>query len=511
MAEHKGGIAVAGDELGIGRLGELPRAGKPAADVDGLARGIMAVEFPEMHVGGRDAARRAGPALQQPGHRADGAGQLAVNQHDLAVRKLAGADPGERVAHDALGAVEDAVDVDVAVVRARIADLGVVGVGTQRPADAVLEQAGPRAPHEVHVALDVAVAQVGLAVDLERVLVAVEIHVLQDRARGGRPVQDDGLRLRAALRGGVPDAQVFQHEVVDPVGQEDAAVIDVAPGAPHRDRARVGGAVGVGIDARARIVEFLVVGVGNDGPLPVLAHQGDRVLVGEEDHLGVGALPDRDRGRRGVAVGNEVERALHRAEVPGAVRRDGQLGGARRRRRRLGRETPGRRLGQAGVSPRAGLEGARVDRDVVGLAVGQRSVAGIDGRLAARDDHRIVPEVGLPADRLGRGRAGADVDLVHHRLGGGVMDLDLAARAQLGRRSEGEAQRRVRGNRAGGQRRGTAGPVHCQAELVGYRPDRGRRSGRGRAARQNGGGGQEGKRHDLLEVRDRVVHGRGRG
>ena len=45
---------------------------------------------------------------------------------------------------------------------------------------AVVEEAGAGAPHEIDVAFDVAVADVGLAVDLERVLEAVEIDVGED-------------------------------------------------------------------------------------------------------------------------------------------------------------------------------------------------------------------------------------------------------------------------------------------------------------------------------------------
>ena len=85
---------------------------------------------------------------------------------------------------------------------------------------------------------------------------------------------------------------------------------------------------GIGIGAAERIaaggIEPIVGRVGDDALLAVLAEQRDRVLIGEEHHFGISALAEQDRCGRGIAVGNEVERALHRAEIARAVGGDGE-------------------------------------------------------------------------------------------------------------------------------------------------------------------------------------------
>ncbi len=202
----------------------------------------MAVVFPKMdprHIRGG-----APSDLELPADRADGGAKHAIQKHNLACWEPAGLNAGKIIVFDVRRAVERAAQVHVAVIRIRIADLRVISSGTKRTGGAILQETWAAPPHKVHVALDVAIAKVCLAVDLQRVLEAVKIDVLEDGAGSCRAVEDDRLRLRTALRRGVADREIGQHEVVYPVADKHAAMVDMAV------RQQCGTGVGIGAGER---------------------------------------------------------------------------------------------------------------------------------------------------------------------------------------------------------------------------------------------------------------------
>lgn len=88
-AEDVGGVAVVGDGFGILGLLELARGGEAAGGVEGLVVGGVAVEFPEVDVGGVDDGVAGGGAfgsIEFPGDGAYGVGRdRAVDECYFAV------------------------------------------------------------------------------------------------------------------------------------------------------------------------------------------------------------------------------------------------------------------------------------------------------------------------------------------------------------------------------------------------------------------------------------------
>ena len=405
--------------------------------------------------------------LELPADVADGGAKHAIQQHNFACRESTRRNARETVVLDVRCAVECTAQVHVAVIRVGIADLRVVGARTKRTSGAILEETRAAPPHKVHITLNMAVVEVRLAVDLKRVLIAVKIDVLKDGTGGGRAVEDDGLCLRTALWRGVADREIGNDEVVYPVADEHAAMVYMAV------RRQCGAGVGIGAGERiaAGGIEPLVVRIGDCALLAVLADQRDRVLIGEEHHFGISAFAEQDRCGRGIAVGNEVERALHRAEIARASGGDCKARCARSGRGGLGREPPRVWSCQAGKTVALALQYVRVDSHVVGLAAGQRAVFGVDRRLIAGDDHRVVFVIGQSTDGL-HGCRRTDVDGLDDGIVGGIENPDLADGAQRRRRGEREPQRRVGANVCG------AGGGEQAAHGEARRCDRLRRRGR---------------------------------
>src|SRR6185436_11506499 len=73
-------------------------------------------------------------------------------------------------------------------------------------------------------------------------------------------------------------------------------------------------------DVRRMRIEYLVVRVGDDHLLALLAHDGEVRLVAEVDDLLVAAVANEDRDGPGAPIGNEVDRALYGGEITAAVR-----------------------------------------------------------------------------------------------------------------------------------------------------------------------------------------------
>ena len=145
VAEHESRIAVVLDGRRVVRLFELARAGQSPTDVDGLAVGGVAVEFPEMDLG-----RIGGGARERPWNCHATAPTAGLSTQSSSTTSLAGnrlgANAREIVVLDVRRAVERTAQVDVAVIRVGIADLRVVGAGTERAAVQFSKKHGPR-PH----------------------------------------------------------------------------------------------------------------------------------------------------------------------------------------------------------------------------------------------------------------------------------------------------------------------------------------------------------------------------
>ena len=135
---------------------------------------------------------------------------------------------GKDVFGDARGAAEKAILVDVAMIRIAIANLRVVGPAAQRFRFAILEEARTGAPHEIDVAFNVAIADVCLAVDLERVLVAVEVAIREDRSGVQPAVENDRLGLRTALGRRIAQRKNGDRKIPRAMGEEQPAMVDGA-------------------------------------------------------------------------------------------------------------------------------------------------------------------------------------------------------------------------------------------------------------------------------------------
>src|SRR5262249_61316900 len=105
--------------------------------------------------------------------------------------------------------IERAMLENITVIRRRVANLRVIGIAPQRFGVAILEKARAGSPEKIDVSFDVAIGDVSLAVDLQRILEAVEIQVAKDGAGIGAAVQNDRLGLRASLRRGVVEREIF--------------------------------------------------------------------------------------------------------------------------------------------------------------------------------------------------------------------------------------------------------------------------------------------------------------
>jgi hypothetical protein len=313
VAQYPGGIRVMGDGLGVCFPGQASGDGESPGVVDGLAVRIAAVVFPEMHLG------CFGGAVQMPPHGAHGMGQRAIEQNHLAGRETGLKNAGQDTIGDSRRPFKRAILINVAVVARGIADLRIHASAPQSSESAVLEEARAGAPHEVDVALDVAVAEVSLPVDLQGVLVAAQVNLGDDGMRVGAAAQNDGFSLTAAWRRRVVKRQMGDRQVVAVYGAEHAAAIT----AGHR--------------TAIRVVQALVVGVGEDRVLAVLAHKREVVLMGEVDDLVVCTAAQEESRGHSVAGRDEVDGSLHCGEVAGAIGGDGDATPAPGRERGCGR------------------------------------------------------------------------------------------------------------------------------------------------------------------------------
>ena len=366
-------------------------------------------------------------------------------------------DAAEERAGDAGGRGEAAVHEHEAVVAAAVADLGEITSRAQDADVAILHERRAVTPHEVDVAPDRGIADVGLLVELDGVLVAVEFaardNVVADRV--ARAVDDQRLGLRAVLRRGVVHGQVRDREVVHRLRDERAAVIDAAD-----------------------VVERVVVRIGDHGLVAVLADHRDEVFRLEGHFLKVGAVLHVDHRRRRIVGRDEIERGLHGVEIPRAVGRHRQARGAGRRPARLGAEAPGRGIRDAGEGFAGGIhERTGVDLHVVSLPVRQHAVARIDRRGITGDRDRVVIEVrGDATDRLrlhgqqlrrqraaraqavAQGRRRHEVDRVDDIVGRRIIDADEPLHAndrsliESDRKSDVRIARAARGRRRGAGR-----------------------------------------------------------
>ena len=400
--------------------------GAPAGGVE-VTRG--AVDHHELGVGVRSPVVGVGPPVV--GREFLRALEMALHEH-VAVGGLDVAHPGERTAV--------------------VEELAVVG-----------EEAAA-AEDRVAVADQLAVLHVDGAVGLQGVAGADDPHAVH---RDPLAVQEQTLGLAVEVGG---DADVLEDDVI--------AVVQRERGAAGREGARPL----VGLDQQRVRVEDLVVGVVDLGGVHAGALDHDVGLVAGVDDLLVVARGDGDPGGVLAEVGHGVERALDRVEVAAAVGGHAQVarvGGAFR----LGGELPGAFLHALEF---AAHEHAGIDGYIVGVAVLEQVVVGIDRGHVVMDDHRVEAESvresaddrqlhvarrGLgPAGRRARdgvlvggdevaavvvgrldvvalgsvgaalGQAGgqAHVEAVHAFAAAGVEDADEAALSQRRRFGEGE-------------------------------------------------------------------------
>src|SRR5262249_43092884 len=146
----------------------------------------------------------------------------------------------------------------------------------------------------IDVAFYITVFNVGRAVELQRVLEAVEIAVPDLRASR---VCTNGFGLRPALRRQVANGEVL-----------DGPISGVNP--DHTPRIRV----------KVRVVRIV-----DHSLLPIFAaERNQRFIAVDADKLLVDALANEDQLACSVSRGHEVYRPLNSGEIPAAVSRDHQ-------------------------------------------------------------------------------------------------------------------------------------------------------------------------------------------
>ena len=399
--------------------------------------------LPKLQIGGGAGRRTGGRGLQLPAYGADGGAEQAIDEDDLTVRKPVRLDAREKIIRDAGCAFKRATHKYETVIRGGIADLREIRAAAQRACGAIFEKRRARAPHEIDVALDKTAGEIGLTVDLDRILKAVEIDVLDDRARDATSVDDERLGLRAALRRGVMEREVGEGEIVHAVREEHPAPINIAA-ALRGFGAGIGRAAGEGIAAGA--VEFGVVGISEDRRATVFAEDRDAVFVGEKDDLTIRAFADEDRDRGGVARGDVIERGLHGGKIAGAIGRDDETRGARDGRDGLGREAPCAGRLERGGDFVGNFKRTGVGGDVVAVAVGERTWRREQGDFALGDENGVIVVMIEPADGLG-GDGRGDVERGDDGVRGRIVDAELAGSTEDRWGGKHETQRGVGVNR----------------------------------------------------------------
>ena len=155
----------------------------------------------------------------------------------------------------------------------------------------------------------------------------------------------------------------------------------------------------VGGDIRRVRVEDFVVGVKHLDLVPVLAEERDVRLVAEINDLLIRAVPDEDGDALGIVVGDEIDRALHGVEIPGAVAGDHEPRRIRGRRALLVEKVQPLFPLKPVKLPSARVSTPGIDLHVICLVVLQKIVVRVDGRHVVVDDHGVKVEgIGEAAD-----------------------------------------------------------------------------------------------------------------
>ena len=217
----------------------------------------------------------------------------------------------------AVGFADKTIGERCAVMRGVSAHLSIM-TRIERANFTILEVRRAAAPDEVSVALDETIEEVrGITdvVDQESILEACQENVSEDVALA---VDAQGFSLTAAFGGAVGQSQAIERQIV-------------ATRPEHRAE-------------RSPTIQRVVIRIGDDCVGAFLTSESDAVLrVHVHDFLVVTVANVNDDARI-VDCGQGIHRALNRAEITAAVRRNDNVGRASGRVGGFGGELPGGRI-----------------------------------------------------------------------------------------------------------------------------------------------------------------------
>ena len=141
------------------------------------------------------------------------AAQRAVHHRDRGKWPAVRIDAVKNGVGDAGRGGEPAIEKYRAKIAGRGAHLADISIAAQRADFTILENRRPGTPDEIDITLDHVIAEIGgvRSVDLERILIAPEIALLDD---GPKTTYDQRLRLGASVRGGISNGEAVENRVV---------------------------------------------------------------------------------------------------------------------------------------------------------------------------------------------------------------------------------------------------------------------------------------------------------
>ncbi len=273
---------------------------------------------------------------------------------------------------------KSALEENVAVIGRRIANPHENAAGLNLT---TIKECGTTAENRIAVANDQTVGDVDGPVHLQRITRTENADVAQDISISHQQ-QPFSLAARRRL-----DGEIYQMNIGGVVAHECRT--------PRREGSRPL----VGTDVRGMRIENLVIRIGDDHLVAILAEQRHVRLIAKVDDLFVVAVSDKDRHGSRAPVRHKINRSLHGVEIAASVRCHHNPLGSAGQPCRLCRKGPAGIARDSFETAIGDAQHAGIDLNVVGLVVLKEIVVGVDRRNVVVDDDRIeVKPVGEPAD-----------------------------------------------------------------------------------------------------------------